>query len=474
MWTGRKQRRSVTSHFVCAMNEYVLSCNSGASAVVCLLKRAACCFSHITRQCMKVRSWTTPLVCATINTSCSGTSIVVAAFTSWTPPPAQSLCCATRDRPSLKSACTTLSSSKVLENASQIYYLFFPSIHVTPEICINPLHMNAHWRLFVHRLQCVSCVQWRVQQFVSGHTRGQAMCLCWRPNTRPNWQDQLQRWVQTHMLCLRMRVYDTIHENVDKRGVTIITEAPAYCDAVQYKLCNKYGLFEASTVQGIPVILPTFMKLNLIHYDQDLHTRSAVEYEWGGFRLTGVCFSLNFSFPQIQSVVLVLLQNFVIQNCILLFSSFMALITSFFSPTFLLFLYFLCFSFHSQPVVHTPSSVPVWGVCLQEQPLHPGALEVWRRQRLSGQQRRGSWAVSWVVTDTHTQKTSSHMVLKQLPLLLESDDLRQSEFDSQVMPELNERANSESSVYVFIPTNSVHMWVHHVCEWVCVSVQEGV
>lgn len=49
------------------------------------------------------------------------------------------------------------------------------------------------------------------------------------------------------------------------------------------------------------------------------------------------------------------------------------------------------------------------------------------------------------------------MVLKQLPLLLESDDLRQSEFDSQVMPELNERANSESSVYVFIPTNSVHM-----------------
>lgn len=81
------------------------------------------------------------------------------------------------------------------------------------------------------------------------------------------------------MLCLRMRVYDTIHENVDKRGVAIITEAPAYCDAVQYKLCNKYGLFEASTVQGIPVILPMFMKLNLIHYDQDLHTRSAVEYE---------------------------------------------------------------------------------------------------------------------------------------------------------------------------------------------------
>lgn len=60
----------------------------------------------------------------------------------------------------------------------------------------------------------------------------------------------------------------------------------------------------------------------------------------------------------------------------------------------------LCFSLHSQPVLCTPSSVPAWGVCLQKQPMHPGALEVRWRQWLSGQQRWGSWAVSWVTTHT--------------------------------------------------------------------------
>lgn len=30
----------------------------------------------------------------------------------------------------------------------------------------------------------------------------------------------------------------------------------------------------------------------------------------------------------------------------------------------------------SQPLLRTPATVPAWGVCLQEQPLHPRALEV--------------------------------------------------------------------------------------------------
>lgn len=51
---------------------------------------------------------------------------------------------------------------------------------------------------------------------------------------------------------------------------------------------------------------------------------------------------------------------------------------------------------HSQSVLHPPASVPARRVRLQEQPLHPGTLEVWRRQRLLGQQRRGTGALPWV------------------------------------------------------------------------------
>lgn len=50
----------------------------------------------------------------------------------------------------------------------------------------------------------------------------------------------------------------------------------------------------------------------------------------------------------------------------------------------------------SQPLLHSPAAVPARGVCLQEQPLHPRALEMWRGQRLSGQQRRGPRTLPWV------------------------------------------------------------------------------
>lgn len=43
----------------------------------------------------------------------------------------------------------------------------------------------------------------------------------------------------------------------------------------------------------------------------------------------------------------------------------------------------------SQPLLRAPAPVPAGGVCLQEQSMHPRALEVRRGQRLSGQQRRG-------------------------------------------------------------------------------------
>lgn len=46
----------------------------------------------------------------------------------------------------------------------------------------------------------------------------------------------------------------------------------------------------------------------------------------------------------------------------------------------------LCFSLASQPVLHPPSAVPARGVRLQEQPLHPGTLEMRWGQRLPGQQ----------------------------------------------------------------------------------------
>lgn len=65
------------------------------------------------RRCTRARSWTTPLAFATINTFCSGTSIGVAAFTSWTPPLAPLPCCAMRGRRFSKYACMTLSNSKV-------------------------------------------------------------------------------------------------------------------------------------------------------------------------------------------------------------------------------------------------------------------------------------------------------------------------------------------------------------------------
>lgn len=47
----------------------------------------------------------------------------------------------------------------------------------------------------------------------------------------------------------------------------------------------------------------------------------------------------------------------------------------------------LCFPLGSQSILHPPASVPARGVCLQEQPLHPRALEMRRGQRLPGQQR---------------------------------------------------------------------------------------
>lgn len=56
----------------------------------------------------------------------------------------------------------------------------------------------------------------------------------------------------------------------------------------------------------------------------------------------------------------------------------------------------LCFSLASQPVLHPPPAVPARGVRLQEQPLHPGALEMRRGQRLPGQQRRSPRALPCV------------------------------------------------------------------------------
>lgn len=70
-------------------------------------------FSNLPRRCTKARSWIMPSACATIRTSCSGMSTGAATSTSLTPPAAPSPWCAMRGHPSLRSACTTRSSSKV-------------------------------------------------------------------------------------------------------------------------------------------------------------------------------------------------------------------------------------------------------------------------------------------------------------------------------------------------------------------------
>lgn len=41
----------------------------------------------------------------------------------------------------------------------------------------------------------------------------------------------------------------------------------------------------------------------------------------------------------------------------------------------------------SEPILRAPTPVPAGRVCLRQQPLHPGAVEVRRGQRLPGQQR---------------------------------------------------------------------------------------
>lgn len=56
-----------------------------------------------------------------------------------------------------------------------------------------------------HRLQCMSCLQRRLQQLVPRHTRRPAVCLCRRPNTGPCRQHQLQRLVEE--CCVRACVW---------------------------------------------------------------------------------------------------------------------------------------------------------------------------------------------------------------------------------------------------------------------------
>lgn len=174
---------------------------------------------------MKVRNWTTPLVCATINTSCSGTSIVVAAFTSWTPPPAQSLCCVTRDRPSLKSACTTLSSSKVLENTSQIYYLLFH-----PSMLIQKFALTRY--ILMHIDVCSSTGSNACRVYNGGCSSlclaipGGRQCACAEDQILDPADNTSCKGEFKHT-CFVCACKETIHENVDKQGVAIITEAPA-------------------------------------------------------------------------------------------------------------------------------------------------------------------------------------------------------------------------------------------------------
>lgn len=69
--------------------------------------------SWVNRWCTKARSLTTPLAYATTNSSSFGTSTAAAASTSSTRPPKQSHFFATRGHRSLRSECTTLTSSKV-------------------------------------------------------------------------------------------------------------------------------------------------------------------------------------------------------------------------------------------------------------------------------------------------------------------------------------------------------------------------
>lgn len=71
------------------------------------------CVSWFNRWCTKARSSTTPSAYATTNSSCFGTSTAAAASTSWTRSLKQSPFFATRGRRSLRSECTTLTSSKV-------------------------------------------------------------------------------------------------------------------------------------------------------------------------------------------------------------------------------------------------------------------------------------------------------------------------------------------------------------------------
>ena len=179
-------------------------------------------------------------------------------------------------------------------------------------------------------------------------------------------------------------------------------------------------------------------------------------------------FSFNCSFPRVSTVVLPF-QNPVTQNCTLLFFSPFHILADLFFP--LHSFYTSIFPSTANPSYEPPPQCQSGEFacknnrCIQERWKCDGDNDC-----LDNSDEAPELCRELLHTHTHTHT--------QLPLLLaESDELQQSEFDSLVTPEWNERAESESSERVFIRANFVYMrvrdmWAHDT--WVCVCARRSV